>query len=375
MGVGRFAFTPLMPLMVRDATLQADKGAEWAVANYIGYLVGALTASWFGQRPRLGLQWGLLGVALTTLGMACMPWMPPWTGGFLRGVAGICSAWVLVCASSWCLPELARRQSSALGSWMYTGVGVGIALTGLVTWLGGHQSAWMLWIELGLMATVGAGHVRRALAVQVQRSTQPQTSSAPAGATTTGSNSHESAPSHYPLGPIFCYGAFGFGYIIPATFLPTMARQLVDDPLVFGLTWPLFGMAATLSVAGVSRWLANWPRRRVWALAQAVMAVGTCIPLFLQSVQALALSAVLIGGTFMVATMAGLQWAREKMPTHPAPLLSRMTGAFAAGQIAGPLLIRWMRFADIAQTQALNMANGIATALLIATAVWLWGGE
>ena len=45
MGIGRFAFTPLMPLMLRDGSLDAVAGAEWAAANYIGYLVGALDRS------------------------------------------------------------------------------------------------------------------------------------------------------------------------------------------------------------------------------------------------------------------------------------------------------------------------------------------
>ena len=44
------------------------------------------------------------------------------------------------------------------------------------------------------------------------------------------------------------YGLFGFGYILPATFLPELARQLVPDPRLFGLAWPLWGLAATLSV-------------------------------------------------------------------------------------------------------------------------------
>ena len=47
MGIGRFAFTPLMPLMLRDGTLTAAQGAEWATLNYVGYLLGALTAAWF----------------------------------------------------------------------------------------------------------------------------------------------------------------------------------------------------------------------------------------------------------------------------------------------------------------------------------------
>src|SRR5918997_275086 len=139
MGIGRFAFTPLMPLMMRDGTLSVAAGAEWAAANYGGYLVGAVTASWFSSDPRRGLLLSLVGVALTTVAAA-------WTdgdvtalvGAGLRAAAGVFSAWALVCASSWCLGELARRHAPQLGAWIYTGVGLGIALTGLLAWLGGR---------------------------------------------------------------------------------------------------------------------------------------------------------------------------------------------------------------------------------------------
>src|SRR3712207_9569859 len=53
-------------------------GAEWAAANYGGYLAGALTASWFSGDPRCGVRLSLIGVALTTLAAA-------WIGG---GTAG-----------------------------------------------------------------------------------------------------------------------------------------------------------------------------------------------------------------------------------------------------------------------------------------------
>jgi MFS family permease len=172
---------------------------------------------------------------------------------------------------------------------------------------------------------------------------------------------------------VLCYGTFGFGYIIQATFLPAMARQQVSDPRVFGLTWPLFGLAAALSVAGAARWLAAWPRRRVWALAQGVMALGTALPLASQSIGWLAVSAVLVGGTFMVATMAGLQLAREYAPSNPTPLLARITVAFATGQIAGPLLVRALGTGWLGR-DALFWANALATLLLAVTAVWLSRG-
>jgi hypothetical protein len=100
------------------------------------------------------------------------------------------------------------------------------------------------------------------------------------------------------------------------------------------------------------------------------MALGTAIPLASRSLWSLAASAVLVGGTFMVATMAGLQLARERRPSDPAPLLARMTVAFAVGQIAGPLLVR-----AIGGDHALASSHAAATLLLLATAGWLWRTE
>ena len=366
MGIGRFAFTPLMPLMLRDGTLSAAAGAEWAAANYVGYLLGALTAARFSADPRRGLQLALSGVALTTLAAA-------WTGGgapalvgaLLRGAAGVFSAWALVCTSSWALAELARRQAPQLGAWIYVGVGIGIALAGMLAWLGGQQPARWLWLEMGVLAGAGAVFV----GLKLQDGGRVETVAvAPASS----SAAQDARQGHMPL--VLCYGTFGFGYIVPATFLPEMARQQVSDPLVFGLTWPLFGLAAALSVVVAARYLSAWPRRQVWALAQGTMALGTALPLATQALWALAACAVLVGGTFMVATMAGLQLARERVPANPTPLLARMTVAFAAGQILGPLLVRALGPGNVAGWDALTWANAAATVLLLLSAAWLWRG-
>jgi len=280
----------------------------------------------------------------------------------LRAGAGVFSAWALISASSWCLSELARRQASHLSAWIFTGVGIGIALTGMLAWLGGRQLASSLWLELGLAATAGTIIAKASLQ-------GGGVASAPAEA---GKPAATSIATTGQLPLVFCFGAFGFGYIVPATFLPAMARQLVADPLVFGLTWPLFGLAAALSVAVAARWLKAWPRRRVWALAQGIMALGCILPVITQALWALAASAVFVGGTFMVATMAGLQLARERAPANPTPLLARMTAAFAVGQILGPLLVRTLGASQWAGLDALGWTNTIAAMLLALTAAWLW---
>ena len=359
MGIGRFAFTPLLPLMVRDHAIDAATGSEWAAANYAGYLIGAMTAARMGRRILPSLRAALIGIALSTILVAFV--QGAGLGAALRFAAGVFSAWVLVLASSWCLAELARRGEVRAGSWIYTGVGLGIALAGVVAWLGGRQAAWLLWLELGLLAALGAAYALAAL---------PRTSADRPAASVT---AHGRPPGSWKL--VICYGAFGFGYIVPATFLPALAREQVDDPLVFGVTWPLFGIAAALSVAVVARLLSAAPRRRLWAVAQGAMAVGTGLPVLSESLWLLALSALLVGGTFMITTMAGLQMARELMPRDPTPLLARMTAAFAAGQIAGPLLVRALQFQPATGAAGVSAASAIAALVLALSALWLWLGK
>ncbi len=361
MGIGRFAFTPLLPLMLRDGTLTAEAGAEWAAANYLGYLAGALTAGRFSGNPGRGLAASLAGVALTTLAMALAgaP-APALLGTALRAAAGLFSAWALVCASSWCLAALARGGAARLGAWIYTGVGLGIALAGALAWLGGRQPAARLWLELGGLAVAGvllAGFLARG-ADAIPAGTPEREAAAVARGAADGQGAL-----------ILCYGLFGFGYIVPATFLPAMARDIAPDPLVFGLAWPLFGLAAILSVAGAARYLAAVPRRRLWAAAQGLMALGTALPVAIHALWAVAASALLVGGTFMIATMAGLQLAREARPDDPTPLLARMTAAFAAGPIGGPLAVRAL---GAGGGDGLGPTGAVAASLLGLSALWLW---
>lgn len=361
MGIGRFAFTPMSPLMVRDGIINASDGAIWAAANYLGYFIGAISTSWFASNPRKLLILGQIGVVITTLLIAFTPTFGVAVGAILRGITGICSAWIMVCATSWSFSVLAKHHKLKLGSWIYTGVGLGIAITGLITWLGGRQPSTRLWIELTIIAAISS-------VFTIAKMNNVPTIHLAQNINST--HRHVSKQQQNLL--IICYGSFGFGYIIPATYLPTMAKALISDPMIFGLTWPVFGIAAAISVAVTAHWLSSWPRHRLWAIAQGAMAIGTFFPLVQRSITVLIISAVLVGGTFMITTMAGFQMAREMEPENPTPLLSKMTASFAMGQILGPIFISLYGIQSIFSINALSTASAISTILLSITAIILW---
>src|SRR5918992_1694875 len=68
MGIGRFAFTPILPMMQEDAGLTVAEGAWLAAANYAGYLVGGLSAIRIQIRPQLAVRIGMVVISATTLG-------------------------------------------------------------------------------------------------------------------------------------------------------------------------------------------------------------------------------------------------------------------------------------------------------------------
>ncbi|WP_280153417.1 YbfB/YjiJ family MFS transporter [Piscinibacter sp. XHJ-5] len=325
MGIGRFAFTPLLPLMQADG-LALSQGAWLAGANYLGYLLGALACIAWNPAPRRAARAGLAAVAVSTLGMALAP---PFVAGLgLRFAAGAASAFVLVGISAWALAVLASQQRTDAAGGVYAGVGVGMVVAGLAAMgvgLAGQPATTGWWLLGGVAAAVTAWS---------WPTLRPEASrqAAPAAA--------RAAFPRSALTLVACYGAFGFGYILPATFLPAAARELVADPAVFGWTWPIFGAAAAVSTLLGGVLLRHLSARVLWAASQMVMAAGVLLPAFApHSIAALIGSAVCIGGTFMVATMAGLQEARRVAGAAAPRLMAAMTAAFGTGQLIGPLLV------------------------------------
>jgi MFS family permease len=359
MGIGRFAFTPLLPLMIRDGQLDVAAGGWLAAANYAGYLIGGLTVSLLPIGSGRLAALALIATAALTAAMAVPGPLAWWMG--LRLAAGICSAWAFVGTSVWSLAALADSPRPSWGSSIYCGVGAGVAITGLYCLAGSIEgaAAASLWLQLGALALI----LFVPVAVVLRRNAaRPAAAAAPAKA----------GSARGTAGLVICYAALGFGYILPATFLPVLAREVVDDPRWFGLAWPLFGATAVLSILFAGRLLRHASRLQVWSAAHLLMGIGVLLPSLWLGGASIALSALLVGGTFMVVTMAGVQEIRERALGDATRMVGRMTTAFAVGQIAGPvvssLLLRVPALAD----RGLNLALQLGAASLFASAVWLW---
>jgi predicted MFS family arabinose efflux permease len=355
MGIGRFAFTPILPMMQLDTGLSVPGGGWLASANYLGYFAGAM---WAGMRHvsrvpgAVAIRTGLSAIALSTLAMALDA---GFATGFalwavLRFIAGVASAWVLVHTSAWVLERTAPLGRPILAGILFAGVGAGIVVAGgvCVLLMGAHASSASAWLLLGIVSAATTAIVWPVFHFSDARE---KSSGGP----------HRWSWAQARL--VAAYGAYGFGYIIPATFLPVMAREVVSDPAVFGWAWPVFGAAAALSTLGVALLAEHSSNRVAWIASHLVMALGVAAPVFWPGIGGIVLAALCVGGTFVVITMVGLQEARTVAGAQAPRLMAAMTAAFAAGQIAGPLSVSFL----------VGAGGGFAGALLVAGAVLLAG--
>src|SRR4051812_41861918 len=90
MGIGRFAFTPLLPLMQREGLVGDAAGATLAAVNYAGYLIGAISAARLVARPRRLVLASLAATAVVTAAAGLTGSLAGWM--VLRGAAGVLSA-------------------------------------------------------------------------------------------------------------------------------------------------------------------------------------------------------------------------------------------------------------------------------------------
>jgi MFS family permease len=347
MGIGRFAYTPLLPLMQRDAGLSIVTGSWVASANYLGYIVGALCAAWLpGHRVRW-ITAGLVATAVLTAAMGFTQDIVAWLA--LRALGGVASAWVLVLGSAWTLQNLAAAGETQRSGVVFAGVGIGMAATGTLAAIGqnlGASSA-TLWIAFGAIAAVITAGMWPLLFTQAAAAQTP----AAAGPAT--------RPGRLAVTVlVVTYGVFGFGYIIPATFLPVIARDALGAATVTGWFWPVVGVAAAVSTLVASRLTERHGTTAVLTWSFLLEGIGVAVLAAFPGVAGFVLSAVLVGGTFVVITMVAIRVAHELAGASSGGLIAGLTAAFGIGQILGPLFAGYVVHVSGSFTGALAVAAG-----------------
>lgn len=352
MGIGRFAYTPIFPLM-QAATFFSEAYAGYlASINYLGYLLGAFFGGLINWKDRKAvyLKLYLLVNILSTMLMAVSSQMGIWM--FLRFVSGLTSGLCFVLVSSIVLDYLAKNQRLPWSGFFYSGVGFGIVLTGLLVPVFAHFFSWQgAWLGVGLLALLFSLYIFRWVEVAADGTSFQQLKSG---------RTKDIHHGSILIWLILAYGCEGLGYIITGTFLVAMVEQAVGLPHVSAFSWVLVGLAAFPSCLLWAKLGERWGNLFTLKITYIVQAVGITLPVLTSNAYVTFVGAILFGGTFMGITILTLSVARELFPQQSSKVIGYLTAVYGIGQIIGPAVAGVM----VARTGDYTLAILFATAVL-----------
>lgn len=326
-GLARFAYTPLLPVMRLDAGLTAAGGGWLATFNYLGYLAGTVLVARVGDMQlkfrfyRIGLVLAVVSTGLmgTTTDMAF------W--GVLRFVAGLSSTAGLLLASGLVLNWLLAHQRRPQLGLHFAGLGVGIAVSGLAAAAMADQLvSSRQWIALGTLAVV--------FLIPAWAWMPPPA----AISSTTGANAPPPPGRRWRWLLIASYFCAGVGFVVSATFIVAI---LVQTPAFAGhgsWVWMLVGLTAIPSTFAWDRLSNRLGLIRALMLAYALQATSFVLPLLDGGLWAGAASAVLFGLTFAGIVSLTLTVVGRHYPHNPAKAMATLTLSYGVAQIIAPAI-------------------------------------
>jgi predicted MFS family arabinose efflux permease len=350
LGIARFAYTPLLPIMQEQAGLGTAEAGWLAAVNYLGYLGGAILAATISDleiKDRL-YRAGLIVALMSTIGMAAAENV--WLWAVMRFFAGLSSAAGLLIGSGLILHWLIRHDHRSELGIHFAGLGLGIAFSAVVVdWMSTAYDWREQWV---LLTLVGALLALPAWA-WLPRPGPP-------------ASTHAGAPLvDRPPGGTFvwifmaAYFCAGVGYVITATFIVAIVDGLPGLEGRGELTFLVIGLAATPACVF---W--DLVARRIGDLNAliatfALQIAGILLPVLTDSLVLTLLGAALFGGTFIGLVSLVLTMAGRFYPTRPAKMMGKMTIAYGVAQIGAPALTGLLAEQSGSYAVGLYMAAGV----------------
>ena len=343
MGLGRFSYTAMVPLLIEAKWLSVSEAGFVGGINLAGFLIGALSAEWWRHKFTLrSIVRGAIVLSALALGASAIDGGFYWLA-FWRGILGVTVAIIMIfglAATTALSPERYRSLGTAI---IFAGVGFGIFLSGtLVPWFA-RFSVFAAW--LGVAAVGGAALI---IALWGWQNSQRLDLPGPAAKV-----SKVIQPYWGML--LAAHACFSIGLVPHVIYwVDFIARGLGQGMAIGGAYWSGVGACAVLGPVA-----AYYLARRTGVVCALVIAflilsVGIAAPVFGSGIVVLVASTVIFGSqpglSALITARARDMGTPEAMPTMMRQMiLANGVGASIAG-VAFPALF------DVTQNYALLFA-------------------
>ncbi|MFT7006006.1 MAG: putative MFS family arabinose efflux permease [Colwellia sp.] len=329
-GIARFSYTPLLPIMQQQAGLGISDGGWLATINFTGYMCGAFTASLISDlvvKDRL-YRMGLVVAVLSTAGMGLTDNF--WIWSALRFFAGLSSAAGMLIGSGLILNWLIRHNYHSELGIHFSGVGLGIVLCAIAVEL---MSPYFDWSQQWLLLTL----IGSLILIPAWAWLPPPNTSK---LTNNGSTMVDAPPSRAFLRLLMVsYFCAGVGYVVTTTFIVAIIDQLPGLEGKGTWTFLVIGLAAAPTAIFWDLLARKFGNLNALLCASVLQVIGILLPVIGSSLILTMVGAILFGGTFVGMVSLVLTMAGRYYPTRPAKMMGKMTLSYGAAQIVAPAII------------------------------------
>jgi len=326
-GVARFSYSLLLPIMQDGAGLTELGGGWLASTNFMGYMSGVLLAASLhnmNYKYNLHRLYLILSV-LTSAAMVMTTDMVTWA--VLRFIAGVCASGGFIIASGLILKWLVKHHHRAELGIHFSGAGLSIIITSLlVEFMLTISADWQQqWLALAVMAAV--------FAIPAWLWMPPPFIDGQVGGT-----AKDTPPSKvFKSLMMLAYFCAGYGYAVSSTFIVDIVERVEGLQGQGGLAFLLVGLAATPAALIWDRIARRTGYIKALIIAYILQAIGIILPAINDCIPVVILSALMFGGTFIACVSMVLTMAGKFYPSNPAKFMGTMTLAYGAAQILAPV--------------------------------------
>jgi predicted MFS family arabinose efflux permease len=331
-GIARFAYTPMIPVMASETGLSESVAGYLAAANYAGYLSGALLISFIHslQLKARMYRLGLVCAVLSTIAMGLTTSEPVWY--LLRYLSGLSSAAGMLLGAGLLMHWLLKHNHKAELGIFFSGLGIGIVITAILAELMQKAFSWdQQWMIYGAVSLLLILPVWRWLPDYSLEQPLPRRS-----------QTHAALPGSFMPMLQLAYFCAGVGYVISATFLMMIADSIEGLSAHSGMIWLVVGLSCAPASGlwdKVSNRIGQW---QALLLAYMLNSVSILILLLSQQLIAVMLSAIIYGASFIGIVGMMLAMVGRLFPDNPSKPMSRLTFSYGIAQMFAPAIVGYM---------------------------------
>lgn len=329
-GVFRFSYTALMPIMIEQYHWTHDFASFLGSANLLGYLIGALLAL-LGIKEKYIPSMIVLSTIAGSLSLLCCSFMDMPLAWFIfwRTVSGIAGGLLMILAPSFAMKYIPTTQRLKVNFLGFSGIGVGVLSATIIIPVLKNIPVHYVWDIFAGISILGSVLLYQLLSPNTAQMIKPYST-----------NLQASQKSRLGLVIIIAYMCSAFAYIPHSLFwMDYLSGTLHFSLEQRNLFWVLYGAGSCIGafVAYCLSRIMGYLKTIKWLYA--IYCLAVVLPFFSQATSLLALSSLLTGlltpATVFISSYSLLQIYEQRYQK----LWSLATIGFASTQLLGGIVI------------------------------------